>query len=387
MRRRTRWWLALLIVAGSANIAPATSVSLADPTVVLERLPSSARAYRDARTPLERTRLARERLALAHERDDPALAAQAYALLRAIPASERSADAWFGLAAAQQYLHDFDASVRAYLVGLRARPEDAGRWLELAQVLKIDGAVADARRACVNAGTAGLARIATVCELELRVLGTVDADDGASRQLHVLRTDASPLVSAWALQTQLELCRQGRLLRCAPFDETVRAWRALRSVFPSQERYLRAAEAAAWLRNGDVAGAHEALRALAPIAGSDKSLLLTARAQKILGDAGLQETRALMTQRQRDAVQLGASGGRHAREYAQFELYVNERPELALRWAQDNLRLQREAQDYVLAWQAAAAAGRTPLAMQLRTDAQRRGWSISESQWRVPVDY
>jgi len=106
---------------------------------------------------------------------------------------------------------------------------------------------------------------------------------------------------------------------------------------------------------------------------SDAVLLRRARAMKLAGDARWRELDAELDQRFAALEARGDDPATHARERAMGWLWLKEDGARALASAQQNLALQKEPLDWLLAVASAQAAGRAPEAQRLREAAAATG--------------
>jgi tetratricopeptide (TPR) repeat protein len=245
-----------------------------------------------------------------------------------------------------QNRHDFGGAVRLLDEAIAREPRDAGARLMRASVKVVQGHSADARADCAAVLASGESAAGTVCFAQ--VLGTTGHLAQAETLLNtVLARGALPAaVRGWALWLRADLADRRGDARAA-------------------EGFLREAMAATPTNEGvrsalcDLLIARGALReALAVVdlsAPSTGLLARRARAQQLLGDSGLNATRAQLN----DLVTLASRRGEipHLREEALFALDVDGDADRALQLAKQNFATQRETIDARLLVRAARAQG------------------------------
>ena len=101
----------------------------------------------------------------------------------------------------------------------------------------------------------------------------------------------------------------------------------------------------------------EALKVLTNHAPSDSVLIRQGQALKLQGDPSWKAVRTELAERFAALDARGEDSTLHARERALAALWLDDRPDMAWRYAQANLDLQKEPLDWWLALTAAQAAG------------------------------
>ena len=365
MTRRTLFVLFVLAAALVGTAARAASIVPADDSQVIETLPakSAARADerrlrqavlsdpRDARSAVQ---LATRLMGQARELGDPRLAGQAMAALQTWrdPATAPG-DVLLMQATVQQYLHDFDGSVRLLerLLARDARQPQA--WLTLATVRRVQGRYADSDLACAQLLALGSAFHGTACRAENEAL----RGEFQRARLRFERLLAEPRLDAgtrnWLLTSLAEL--EERAGRVDAADAAFKAALAARADGYSLIAYAdylidqrRETDALALLR--EQARTDGVLLRLA-IAGT------RSKAPRAADDAREMRERIAQANLRPQAQSV------HAREQALFALWVDAEPQRALALARGNVRLQREPIDLLVLAQAAVAA-RQPAARQ-----------------------
>ena len=293
--------------------------------------------------------IARRLLARAHDDGDPRFAGRALATLAPWGDAQAPDDVLLLRADLQQYLHQFDASVRSLQV-LVARPSGARQsqaWLTLATVRRVQGRYADSDIACRQVAALGVALHGAACLAENAALR--GAFDPARAQLTSLLAGPglAPATRAWLLVTQAEL--EQRAGRNAAADAAFRAALAAHSDSYARLAYAdflidqkRPAEALPWLKDE---------------ARSDAVLLRLAIAGRRAGTPDADRDASEMRQRIVLANQRPEAKLFHGREQAMFALWIDTDPQRALGLARENAAHQREPLDLLMFARAAQASG------------------------------
>ena len=304
--------------------------------------------------------VAKRYLDQAHELGDPRFAGMAMSAIEGWTDETTMPDGVLMMRATlQQYLHEFDASVRS-LQKLLARPALQPRpqaWLTLATVRRVQGRYADSDAACKQVLQAGAALHANACMAENAALrGDVERARAAFMQL--LSTPSLPAATqAWLTTSLAEL--EQRAGRAAAADAAFRA-----AVKLDSDSYATLAYADFLIEQKRPA---QALALLKDQARSDAVVLrlaiagIQANSASATADAAEMRERIALANERPDAKVF------HGREQAMFALFVEHEPARALELARGNVAQQREPLDLLVLAQAARAVGQpAPLQDALR---------------------
>jgi hypothetical protein len=290
-------------------------------------------------------------LAQAHEFGDPRFAGMAMSALEGWMDDATMPEGVLMMRATlQQYLHEFDASVRSLQV-LLTRPSAQPRpqaWLTLATVKRVQGRYADSDAACKQVAASGAGLHADACLAENAALrGDVAR---ARAAFNALLASAGNTVStqAWLTTSLAEL--EQRAGRAGAADA---AYRAALKLEP--DPYTTLSYADLLIEQQRPA---EALALLKTLPRSDAVLLRLA----IAGTQGKRASAAADAAEMRERIALANERPDaklfHGREQAMFALWVDRQPERALELARGNVVRQREPIDLLVLAQAARASGR-----------------------------
>ena len=294
--------------------------------------------------------VAKRYLDQAHELGDPRFAGMAMSAMAPWTDEATMPDGVLMMRATlQQYLHEFDASVRS-LQKLLARPAPQPRpqaWLTLATVRRVQGRYADSDVACKQVAQAGAALHANACMAENAALrGDVDRARVAFTGL--LATPALPATTqAWLMTSLAEL--EQRAGRVSAADAAFRTALKL-----DADSYATLSYADFLIEQKLPA---QALALLKGQARSDAVVLrlaiagTQAKASSAAADAAEMRERIGLANERPDAKVF------HGREQAMFALLVEHQPERALELARGNVTQQREPLDLLVLAQAARASG------------------------------
>lgn len=292
---------------------------------------------------------ARRYLDQAHALGDPRFAGLAMSAISAWPDDATAPDDILMMRATlQQYLHDFDASVKS-LERLTARPGGPRpqAWLTYATVRRVQGRYADSDAACRKVAQGGSTLYANACLAENAGLrGEIDRARATLNGL-LMQPSLPATAQAWLMTSVAELeQRAGRpaaaetafrtALRLDPDPYTLLAFADLLI------EQKRPAEAIALLR--DQVRSDAVLLRLA-IAGS------RARTPDAAADAAEMRDRIALANQRPDAKVF------HGREQAMFALEVEHQPAQAWALAKGNVAQQREPLDLLVLARAARASG------------------------------
>ncbi|MEA3177858.1 MAG: hypothetical protein QOI59_1381 [Gammaproteobacteria bacterium] len=256
-----------------------------------------------------------------------------------------SADALVLHATILQSRHDFPGALQVLEKARALRPDDAQAWLTSATVLRVLGRYDQSRSACEQITVRADPVVVELCKQSIRGLtGELPAAYAAVQQID--SQGMPPEERAWRDSELGEMAvRLGRDIEAEHwFQNGLRASPA--------DFYIRAAYADLLLRNNRP---REALSLLAGQETLEPLLLRIAIAQKILRDPGLAQSSARLAAAFAAEAQRG--DGVHRREEARFLLDVENDPRGALAAAQENWKVQREADDVLVLLRAAHAAG------------------------------
>jgi tetratricopeptide (TPR) repeat protein len=256
-----------------------------------------------------------------------------------------SADALVLHATILQSRHDFPGALQVLEKARALRPDDAQAWLTSATVLRVLGRYDQSRSACEQITVRADPVVVELCKQSIRGLtGELPAAYAAVQQID--SQGMPPEERAWRDSELGEMAvRLGRDIEAEHwFQNGLRASPA--------DFYIRAAYADLLLRNNRP---REALSLLAGQETLEPLLLRIAIAQKILRDPGLAQSSARLAAAFAAEAQRG--DGVHRREEARFLLDVESDPRGALAAAQENWKVQREADDVLVLLRAAHAAG------------------------------
>ena len=310
--------------------------------------------------------VARRYLEQAHESGDPRFAGMAMAAIE--PWSDEATmpdDLLMMRATVQQYLHQFDDSVRS-LERLLARPSGKGQsqaWLTLATVRRVQGRYADSDAACTQLAQTGAALHARACTAENAALrGDVDRARAAFTLLLSNPREVAA-TQAW-LSTSLAELEQ----RAGDAAAAEAAFKRALSLAP--DTYTRLAYADLLIERRRPA---EALALLASETRSDTVLLRLAIAGTQARSASAAADVAEMRERIALANQRPEAKVFHGREQSMFALAVENDAARALDLAHGNIAQQREPLDVLVLAQAARASGRSDALQEAKRLASEMG--------------
>ena len=312
--------------------------------------------------------MAKRYLDQAHESGDPRFAGMAMSAIEGWPDEASMPDGVLMMRATlQQYLHEFDASVRS-LKSLLARPSAQPRpqaWLTLATVKRVQGRYADSDAACKQVAASGAALHAAACLAENAALrGDVDAARVTFTGL--LSNARNPTATQVWLTTSLAELEQ-RAGRAEAADATFRAALKL-----DADPYATLSYADFLI---DQQRPAEALALLQGQTRSDAVLLRLAIAGAQAKSASAGADAAEMRERIALANQRPDAKVFHGREQAMFALMVERQPARALELARGNVVAQREPLDLLVLAQAARASGRAEALAEARRLVAQMGLS------------
>lgn len=309
---------------------------------------------------------ARRYLDQAHELGDPRFAGMAMSAIASwTDEATMPDDVLMMRATLQQYLHEFDASVRS-LERLLARPSGVARpqaWLTLATVRRVQGRYGDSDVACREVARAGSSLYGNACLAEnIGLRGDFDKARATFGSL-LLNASLPVAAKAWLLTSLAEL--EERAGQASAADKAFRASLALEGGDYTTQSY------ADFLIEQKRPG--EALKLLEGRVRSDTVVLRLAIAGVQAGAASAAADVAEMRDRIALANQRPDAKVFHGREQAMFALAVEHQPQLALERARGNVAQQREPLDLLVFAQAARASGEPAAIDQARRLTQQIG--------------
>jgi hypothetical protein len=289
----------------------------------------------------------KQAISLARQTADPRYLGQAQALIGAQWSQPQAGYELLTLQATiEQSRHEFAQARKTLQTALKQlAPSHAQAWLTLANIERVQGNYAASESACKSINTPAAALYANACLLETQSL---QGQWALARKgfAALLREQRPPEQKAW-LQSLM-----------AENEERAGASKAALDLYAASlsqdnDGYTALAYADALLRSQQ---ATSAIAALANQPASDSVLIRRAAAFKMLSDPKFQSVSNELAARFAAAAQRGETAG-HAREQALYELLVRGDAPKALKFAKNNLELQREPIDWLIAIQSAAQLG------------------------------
>jgi len=344
--------LAALLLASWAWVASATPFIPRDDDVVLAEVPPGTRHAELATRELARERidialpLARLYIKQARTTGDLRFLGYADAVLEPwVRPDTTSADALVLHATVLQSRHEFSQSLAVLERARVLRPDDAQAWLITATVLRVLGQYDESLSACEHVALRADNAVSELCTQSIHAL-TGDLPAAYAAILEIEASSMPDEVLAWRDSELGEMAvRLGR-------DVEAEQW--FRSGLRSSpgDFYIRAAYADLLLRNRRP---QEALTLLRGRETLEPLLLRIAIAQKMLRDSAVEQSGARLAAA--FAAEAERGDGVHLREEARFLLEVKDNPRAALTVAEENWRVQHEADDVLVLLRAARAAG------------------------------
>ncbi len=328
---------------------------------VIEKL--GPRVVRSA-SPVDLVPAVRQAIELARQTADPRYLGQAQALIGPLWNSPQASYEVATLQAnIEQSRHEF-AQARKTLQLAIAKPSTshAQAWLTLATIERVQGNYKLSEIACKSINTLDAQFYAQACLLETQSLqGQWDASRKGYSAL--LGQQLQPNQQAWLLSLLAENEERAGNAAAALKHYAL-------SLSLDNDGYTALAYADALLRKNQAA---LALGTLQNQPDSDSVLIRRAQAYKIQGDPLHQRIAEELNARFAAATQREANNPGHAREQALHALFVQGNAQAALAFAQNNLKLQREPLDWMIAIQSAKQLGLTSETVKLQKAAAQSG--------------
>lgn len=266
-------------------------------------------------------------------------------------------------ATVQQNRHHFKEARQALRRIVQRDPGNSQAWLTLATVAMVQGDLEAANRACVKLASSGGNFMGTVCTASLRSLS---GHNEQAMALLKLVADPGPKAPP-EIQSWLHGLMADVAVRMGDAELAEEHFRQALQFTPG-DNFLIADYADFLLEEGRPAAAARLVR---PYTRSDTSFLRLVMAEKMQGLPEAQADAGRMQQRFAAMEQRGSHVYR--REQAGFVLQVLDKPQQALRLAQQNWQVQRAPKDVLVYLQAALAAGDPQAARPAMDFVQRTG--------------
>ena len=248
-------------------------------------------------------------------------------------------------ATVQQGRHEFAASRKVLVAALTRQPGHAQGWLNLAALERLSSNYGQSLAACQEVARAGQAFYSQACVLETQSL--LGQHSLAHRTLEQQAAQASSTEQqSWLLSLLAEsLERAGQDSRASTAYQ--------RSLSAQPDLYTAIAFSDLLLRTGMPSAA---LNALKNYPDTDAVVLRRAISLRATGDERWQQLYGSLQQRVLDLKRRGDDITLHGRELAMSALWLEDDPKSALVLARQNLLLQREPVDWLVAVMAAQKA-------------------------------
>ena len=248
-------------------------------------------------------------------------------------------------ATVQQGRHEFAASRKVLVAALTRQPGHAQGWLNLAALERLSSNYGQSLAACQEVARAGQAFYSQACVLETQSL--LGQHSLAQRTLEQQAAQASSTEQqSWLLSLLAEsLERAGQDSRASTAYQ--------RSLSAQPDLYTAIAFSDLLLRTGMPSAA---LNALKNYPDTDAVVLRRAISLRATGDERWQQLYGSLQQRVLDLKRRGDDITLHGRELAMSALWLEDDPKRALVLARQNLLLQREPVDWLVAVMAAQKA-------------------------------
>lgn len=339
---------------------------------VIERLPKGYAALMPSggATSTREARLARAQrlLETAARTGDTRLASHAEALLATFPGDDENPSLLRARAYAAQHRHEFGSAVALLDRAVALNPRDADARLSRAQIMLVQGRLAEVRSECASLALGVDVSRGLLCVAAL-ALRTGDSD-GAARMLD--RWQGGAAADDGAIRYALTM-RAEAASRAGHADAGARFERAL-AVDDQDVRTL-----AAYARHLRGKGQHnKILQLLDGTAGSDALQLERALAARANRDA--RASKMIADHRAGYALARAAGAEPELRDEALFALEIDGDAKYALKLAVENFATQRDAEDVDILLRAAAAAERPQALRPLQEWASTQKLELPASQ-------
>ncbi len=273
----------------------------------------------------------------------------------------------------QQHRHEFSDALSTLRM-LTARPTQAlsssgqdsaernQAWLTIAVIERVLGQYDAALAACANMVGAPLIAYREACRLETESLrGNTKT---ATKGFHdLLASNLTPAQNAWIRSLFAE-----HLERVGNDAEAAKHYGA--SLIRDPDHYTAIAYSDLLIRTKRPQGV---LQALAGLPDSDSTLVRKAIALKQLKQSKVKEVMQTIEARFEQQTQRDPMRRTHLREQALYMLMVKDDPLRALALAEENLKIQREPMDWLIAVQSARAANQPKRLQQFITLIRKQG--------------
>ena len=248
-------------------------------------------------------------------------------------------------ATVQQGRHEFAASRKVLVAALTRQPGHAQGWLNLAALERLSSNYGQSLAACQEVARAGQAFYAQACVLETQSLL------GQHSLVHRTLEQQAAQGSSTEQQSWLLSLLAESLERAGQDSRASTAYQ--RSLSAQPDLYTAIAFSDLLLRTGMPSAA---LNALKNYPDTDAVVLRRAISLRATGDERWQQLYGSLQQRVLDLKRRGDDITLHGRELAMSALWLEDDPKSALVLARQNLLLQREPVDWLVAVMAAQKA-------------------------------
>lgn len=374
----------VLSMLTSVALAATPLVPLRDDEVI-EVLPSIARnrpaaapATQVPPDPLQSAKAAQQAITLARNTGDNRYWGRAQSVLAPWwDQPNAPADLAVLQATVQQGRHEFAASRKVLVAALTRQPGHAQGWLNLAALERLSANYGPSLAACQAVARAGQAFYAQACALETQSL--LGQHALAQPALEKLAAQASSTgQQSWLLSLLAESYeRAGQDGRAATAYQ--------RSLSAHPDLYTAIAFSDLLRRTGKSA---EALKALADYPDTDAVVLRRAISLRAAGDERWRPLHTALQQRVADLKRRGDNLALHGRELAMSALWLEDDPGYALVLARQNLLLQREPVDWLVAVIAAQSSHDQPVLAELVEQVGKSGLKdqrLEAAARRIPL--
>jgi tetratricopeptide (TPR) repeat protein len=248
-------------------------------------------------------------------------------------------------ATVQQGRHAFDAAHTTLTSALKRDPDNAQAWLTLASLERLAGRYPRSLHACDAVARARQLWYAKVCQLETESMQGRAVS--APRDFQVLLNQSqSAAQEAWVNSLLAESEERAG-------HDAAASLAYQKSLQEDPDLYTSLAYSDLLLRIGKP---RVAVKVLANMPETDAVLIRRAYAMRLVGDPGWKTVTVELHERDAALRRRGDDVSLHAREAGLVALWLDDKPDVALRLAQQNMQLQKEPIDWWLALQSARAA-------------------------------